>query len=97
MSWEYTDSRRLKSEHDKRQRHRQMSNQDENVKRKTAWIYAQRLEASQLALQSFLCFDVEATCRPGREFDWPNEIIVSVSPSLQMLLRSRAESGRAAY
>ncbi|WVR08125.1 hypothetical protein IAU60_005171 [Kwoniella sp. DSM 27419] len=24
---------------------------------------------------SFLCFDVEATCRPGKEFDWPNEII----------------------
>ncbi|WWD04520.1 hypothetical protein V865_002590 [Kwoniella europaea PYCC6329] len=25
--------------------------------------------------KSFLCFDVEATCRPGKEFDWPNEII----------------------
>jgi len=27
--------------------------------------------------RSFLCFDVEATCRGGREFDWPNEVIVS--------------------
>ncbi|WRT69622.1 uncharacterized protein IL334_006611 [Kwoniella shivajii] len=25
--------------------------------------------------KTFLCFDVEATCRPGKEFDWPNEII----------------------
>ncbi|KAK8849620.1 hypothetical protein IAR55_004955 [Kwoniella newhampshirensis] len=25
--------------------------------------------------RSFLCFDVEATCRPGKEFDYPNEII----------------------
>jgi 3'-5' exoribonuclease 1 len=29
--------------------------------------------------ESLLCFDVEATCRGGREFDWPNEIIVSTS------------------
>lgn len=28
-------------------------------------------------IRSFLCFDVEATCREGREFDFPNEIIVS--------------------
>lgn len=28
-------------------------------------------------IRSFLCFDVEATCRGGREFDWPNEVIVS--------------------
>lgn len=28
-------------------------------------------------VRSFLCFDVEATCREGREFDFPNEIIVS--------------------
>ncbi|WWD20246.1 hypothetical protein CI109_104722 [Kwoniella shandongensis] len=25
--------------------------------------------------RSYLCFDVEATCRPGKEFDYPNEII----------------------
>ncbi|ADV22457.1 conserved hypothetical protein [Cryptococcus gattii WM276] len=25
--------------------------------------------------RSFLCFDVEATCRGGKEFDYPNEII----------------------
>ena len=28
-------------------------------------------------IRSFLCFDVEATCREGREWDYPNEIIVS--------------------
>lgn len=26
--------------------------------------------------KAFLCFDVEATCRGGKEFAWPNEIIV---------------------
>jgi hypothetical protein len=28
--------------------------------------------------QSFLCFDVEATCSGGKDFDYPNEIIVSL-------------------
>lgn len=28
-------------------------------------------------IRHFLCFDVEATCREGREFNFPNEIIVS--------------------
>lgn len=27
----------------------------------------------------FLCFDVEATCSPGVDFKYPNEIIVCVS------------------
>lgn len=31
--------------------------------------------------QSFLCFDVEATCEPGTNFDYPNEIIVSLTPT----------------
>lgn len=29
---------------------------------------------------SFLCFDVEATCEQGKNFDYPNEIIVRVAP-----------------
>lgn len=33
-------------------------------------------ERAQSDWKSFLCFDVEATCRGGKEFDWPNEIIV---------------------
>jgi hypothetical protein len=28
--------------------------------------------------RSFLCFDVEATCSGGKDFHYPNEIIVSV-------------------
>ena len=28
--------------------------------------------------KAFLCFDVEATCRGGKEFAWPNEIIVGL-------------------
>jgi len=39
--------------------------------------YEARLESAQETWRSFLCFDVEATCRGGREYDWPNEVIVS--------------------
>jgi len=38
--------------------------------------YEARLRSAQDTWESFLCFDVEATCRGGREYDWPNEIIV---------------------
>jgi hypothetical protein len=30
--------------------------------------------------RSFLCFDVEATCSGGKDFHYPNEIIVSRNP-----------------
>nr|ODN91141.1 hypothetical protein L203_01343 [Cryptococcus depauperatus CBS 7841] len=33
------------------------------------------MKESGQTYKSFLCFDVEATCRGGREFDYPNEII----------------------
>jgi hypothetical protein len=39
--------------------------------------YERWAERAQGDWRSFLCFDVEATCRGGKEFDWPNEIIVS--------------------
>ncbi|TYJ57850.1 hypothetical protein B9479_001460 [Cryptococcus floricola] len=35
----------------------------------------QQMKESGQKFRSFLCFDVEATCRGGKEFDWPNEII----------------------
>jgi hypothetical protein len=38
--------------------------------------FEERLEEAQSDWSAFLCFDVEATCRGGKEFDWPNEIIV---------------------
>ncbi|WVQ75109.1 hypothetical protein IAR50_004718 [Cryptococcus sp. DSM 104548] len=34
-----------------------------------------QMKESGQKFRSFLCFDVEATCRGGKEFDWPNEII----------------------
>ena len=46
----------------------------EVVKRPDTW---KRNEDIQQKWRHFLCFDVEATCRSGKEFDWPNEIIVS--------------------
>jgi len=38
----------------------------------------------------FLVLDVEATCVPGADFSWPNEIIVclSASPSVNLLIFS---------
>lgn len=36
--------------------------------------------------RAFLCFDVEATCRGGKEFNWPNEIIVSYLVSVHVMI-----------
>jgi hypothetical protein len=33
--------------------------------------------SEQEGFSSFLVIDVEATCVSGKDFDWPNEIIVS--------------------
>jgi len=49
----------------------------EDLKLREEEVYQERLESAQEAWKSFLCFDVEATCRGGREYDWPNEVIVS--------------------
>lgn len=38
---------------------------------------------------SYLCFDVEGTCEPGTNFNYPNEIIVSASAMLSSSLTSQ--------
>jgi 3'-5' exoribonuclease 1 len=43
-------------------------------------VFEDRQESAQETWKSFLCFDVEATCRGGREYDWPNEVIVGYLP-----------------
>lgn len=43
--------------------------------------------------RAFLCFDVEATCRGGKEFSWPNEIIVSVFCLASKAVCLRCKSG----
>lgn len=48
----------------------------EDMKLREEEVYQERLESAQETWKSFLCFDVEATCRGGREYDWPNEVVV---------------------
>lgn len=50
------------------------------------------MKEAQSTWKSFLCFDVEATCRGGKEFDWPNEIVVSVFLRFQLPSLSLMES-----
>lgn len=52
------------------------SNESSSVREESPVVISPKKWGKQ-PIRSFLCFDVEATCRGGREFDWPNEVIVS--------------------